>query len=103
ASYLGLHLTRGLIALALAIWAFGALLGEILENQWLVAWDKATSLRIHEAMTPGMTEVARFATDAGSPGAIAVMTGAGVLLLWRRHRLLAQTWIAAALGGAIVD
>ena len=26
-----------------------------------------------------------------------------MLLLWRRHRLLAQTWIAAALGGAIVD
>ena len=102
-SYLGLHLTIGLLALAVVIWAFGALLTEILENAWLVEWDKATSLRIHQAMTPGTTAVARFITDAGSPGAMAVLTVSGVLLLWRHHRLLAQTWIAATGGGAVVD
>jgi undecaprenyl-diphosphatase len=102
-SYLGLHLTLGLAALVLALWAFGALLGEILENAWLVRWDRATSLAIHEAATPGTTAVAQLVTNLGSPGGMGVLGACAVVLLWRRHRLLAQTWVAAALGGAVVD
>ena len=102
-SYLGLHLTLGLIALVVALWAFGALLGEILENQGLVRWDQATSARIHDAMTPGLTRAAIVLTNAASPEGMLVLGACAVLLLWRTHRLLAQTWIAAALGGEILS
>src|SRR5438067_13423058 len=77
-SYLGLHLTLGLLALAAAIWAFGALWSEILENEGLVRWDRATSLHIHDAMTPGMTAVARAVTNAGSPTAMGVLGAVAV-------------------------
>jgi len=102
-SYLGLHLTIGLVALVAAVWAFGALLGEILENAWLVRWDRATSLRIHDAMTPGLTELATAITNVCSPVGMTALGAVGVALLWRQHRLLAQTWIAAALGGLVID
>ena len=102
-SYLGLHLTLGLLALVLALWAFGALLGEILENQGLVRWDQATSARIHEAMTPGLTRAALLLTNVASPEGMIALGVCAMLLLWRKHRLLAHTWIAAAIGGEILN
>jgi len=102
-SYLGLHLTLGLLAIVAALWAFGALLGEILENEGLARWDQATSLAIHDAMTPALTTAAQLVTNVGSPVGMGVLAAVAVVLLWRRHRLLAQTWIAAAAGGGVVD
>jgi undecaprenyl-diphosphatase len=54
-------------------------------------------------MTPLATDVARTVTNAGSPVAMGVISAIAVVVLWRKHRLLAQTWIAAEMGGSIVD
>lgn len=102
-SYLGLHLTLGLLAIAATLWAFGALLEEILEDAALVRWDTAQSLRVHLAATPNGMRVAQWISNVGSPMAMGAIALVGVLVLWRRHRLLAVTWIAAVAGGSLVD
>jgi undecaprenyl-diphosphatase len=102
-SYLGLHLTLGLLAIALVIWAFGALLDEILEQRGLVRWDTDVALRVHLAATPAGTRVAQLVSNVGSPTSMAVAAALGVVALWRRHRLLAVTWLAAVAGGLVID
>ena len=102
-SYLGLHLTIGLVVAALAIWAFGALIDELLEQSALVRWDVATAARLHAAVTPLGTTIARVVSDVGSPATMFVIGAIAALRLWRRARLHALTWVGAIGGGGVLD
>lgn len=102
-SYLGLHLTIGLVVATLAIWAFGALIDEVLEQSALVRWDVATAARLHAAATPIGTTIARVVSDAGSPATMFVVGAIATLRLWRRARLEALTWLGVVFGGGVLD
>lgn len=102
-SYFGLHVTLGLAIVSLTLWAFGALIDEVLEQAWLVRWDLATAARLHALATPVGTRLAAIVSDAGSPATMFAIAAVGTMRAWRRSRLDALTWIAAIVGGAIVD
>ena len=103
-SYLGLHLTVGLIVIALGVWAFGGLLEEVLDNTTLVQLDLAAARWIHSTTTPAGASVFLAITNIGSPPMMAAIALLGVLVTFvARHRLLAWAWAAAAVGGAILD
>lgn len=103
-SYLGLHFTVGLVVASLAIWLFGGLLEEVLDNATLVHWDLRAASWIHSAETPTGLRVFHALTNVGSPVVMAALAVIGVAtLLVMRRRLLALVWAGAAGGGAILD
>lgn len=103
-TFLGLHLTVGLIAVAGAIWLFSALLDAVLDNATLVRWDIATDAWIHARVTDTGTTIFSFVTRFGSPNAMAMLGIAGVVvLLLRGRRTMLITWVAAFAGGLIIE
>jgi undecaprenyl-diphosphatase len=104
ASYLGLRLTIGLVVLLAALWAFGALLEEVLDNETLVRLDVAASAWIHARTTPAGLALFDAITQLGSPVAMGAVALVGSVVLWRRRRRVALvTWVAAFGGGVVVD
>ena len=103
-TFLGLHLTIGLIVVAAAIWFFSALVDSVLDNATLVRWDIATDAWIHARVTPGGTGVFHVITRLGSPGAMTVLAIIGAVVLIARGRpTMFVTWVAAFAGGGILD
>jgi undecaprenyl-diphosphatase len=103
-SYLGLHLTAGLAALLLAVWAFGALLEEVLDDATMVRLDVATDAWIHARTTPAGLTLFHAITQLGSPAVMGLVAVVGAIALWRaRYRLTLVTWIAAFVGGVLVN
>lgn len=103
-TYLGLHLTVTLIAAALGLWLFGALLDALLDNATMVRWDVATSAAIHARVTQPGLRAFTIVSQLGSPAAMAFLAVAGAAVLWRqRRRTLVMGWIAAFAGGGVLD
>ncbi len=103
-TYLGLHLTVGLAILALSIWLFSALLVGVLENDTLVRWDMIIDGSIHARMTALDLRVVSAVSQLGSPVAMALLGLGGAVMLWRaRRRAVLMGWVAAFLGGALLD
>lgn len=94
-SYLGLRLSVGVLVVALAVWLFGGLLEEVLDDEALVRADIATEAWLHVHATPGGLRVFDAITQIG--GAVVVVVAVvGAVVLWRRaDRLLFWTWLAA--------
>jgi len=103
-TYLGLHLTVGLVVGALGVWLFSALLDAVLDNETLVRWDVASDAWIHSHVTQQGLAIFDWITRAGSPLSMTVLgVVVGVLLLWQRRRTILIPWIAALAGGGILD
>ncbi|MDQ6887527.1 MAG: phosphatase PAP2 family protein [Gemmatimonadota bacterium] len=103
-TYLGLHLTIGLVILALCVWLFSALLEGVLENDVFVRWDMSIDATIHAHMTALDFRVVNVVTQLGSPVAMALLCLAGALWLWRvKRRTVLMGWLAAFVGGAVLD
>ncbi len=103
-AYLGLHATVGLTTASLAVWSFGALLEEVLDDATLVHWDLAAAAWVHAHATPLGLQVFDAITQLGSPTAMGVLAVVGCVVLWRqRHGTLLTTWIAAFAGGALLE
>lgn len=103
-AYLGLHLTVGLILGAAGLWIFGALLDALLDNSMMVKVDIATDAFIHTHMTPRLLRIVLATTELGGPIAMASLAGVGAIVLWRaKRRVILLGWIAAFVGGAIID
>lgn len=103
-TFLGLHLTVGLLASAAAIWIFSALLDAVLDNATLVRWDIAADAWIHVHVTPAGTSFFGVMSRLGSPAAMTALAivGAAILLVRGRPTMLV-TWIAAFAGGGILE
>lgn len=103
-TYLGLHLTAGLVVAAGAIWAFSALLDAVLDNATLVRMDIATDAWVHARVAPLGLVVANWISWIGSPTVMAVVGIIGAIVLWLRgKRILCVAWIAAFAGGGVLD
>lgn len=103
-TYLGLHLTVGLLVAAGAIWAFSALLDAVLDNATLVHVDVATDAWVHARTTQPGLAAANWISWIGSPTVIAIVGVVGTLVFWRRRkRILCVAWIAAFAGGGVLD
>lgn len=103
-TYLGLHLSVGLLVAAGAIWLFGALLEAVLDNALLVRWDVATDAWIHAHATPLGQRNFDVITQLGSPVAMTLLALAGAVLLWTHNRRTVLIgWLAAFVGGTLID
>lgn len=103
-AYLGLHVTVGLLVAALAIWLFGAVLEEVLDNTTVVRFDVATMTWMGAHTTPIGLRIFALITRLGDIPVMPVIGLGGAFVLWRqRHRLVLVCWIAAFAGGVVVN
>jgi undecaprenyl-diphosphatase len=103
-AYLGLHVTVGLGVTALALWLFGAILEEVLDNATVVRMDVATVAWVDAHVTPFGLRVFGLITRLGDVPVIPLIAVVGAIVLWReRQRLLLACWTAAFVGGVLLD
>jgi undecaprenyl-diphosphatase len=103
-SYLGLHLTIALLIAALMTWLLGALLDAVLDNATVVRLDLLAANWIHDRATPTGVRLFSVLTRIGSPVTMACL--ALVATVWLRIRgrvTLSTAWIAAYVGGALIE
>lgn len=102
--YLALHLLIGLVASFAVIGIFGSITENVVETSRLTRFDELVALRLHSTVSQSTLFTFRFLSAAGSATAMSVLLVAGaVVLLARRRTLDLLTWIAAFVGGAILD
>lgn len=65
-THLGLHLTAGALAAAVALWAFGALAEDVVHQEPIVAIDLRVAHWFHERATPGSTRLMFSLSTLGS-------------------------------------
>ncbi len=103
-AYLGLHVTVGLAVAALALWLFGTVLEEVLDNAAVVRFDIATMDWIAAHTTPLGLRVFSAITRLGDIPVIPTIAVAGAWVLWhQRHRLVLVCWLSAFFGGVLVN
>jgi membrane-associated phospholipid phosphatase len=102
-SHLGLGLTARLVVFVAAIWALRGLLDAVLDNETLVRFDIVVATWFHGHTTPAGLRVFNFLTQLGSP-VVNVLIALVAIYLWRaREWLLMWTWLAANLGGKVIE
>jgi membrane-associated phospholipid phosphatase len=103
-AYLGLHVTVSLGVTALALWLFGAVLEEVLDNATVVRLDLATLAWMAGHTSPLGLRVFTLITHLGDIPVIPTIAAAGAWVLWRqRHRLVLVCWLSAYVGGVVVN
>ncbi len=103
-SYLGLHLTIGILVSLLALWLFGGVLEDVVAGEPLTQFDRTFAGQLHARATPLGVALFRAISLLGSPLAwsgVSLLVLA--LLLLRRRYLLAAGWAAAIAGGGLLD
>jgi undecaprenyl-diphosphatase len=102
-SMVGLRLGLSVLALVLAVWAFGGLLEEVLDDATLVRWDRVAHVWMHAHASAAGLAFFNAVTVLGSVGVWIVVLGAA-LWLWRSgHTLLLSVWLGANVGGLLVQ
>ncbi|MFN8372573.1 MAG: phosphatase PAP2 family protein [Anaerolineae bacterium] len=100
---ISLHVVGGLIVSLICVMVFAKLADSVMEQEPLVTLDRAIADNLHAAATPATTQFFVFLSTLGYPG-LFVMTMVAVLYhLWRRERLQAGIWLAAYLGGELLN
>ena len=103
-AYLGLHVTVSLGVAALALWLFGAVLEEVLDNTTVVRLDMATLDWMAAHTSPLGLRVFTVITHLGDIPVIPTIAVAGAWVLWhQRHRLVLVCWLSAYAGGVVVN
>lgn len=102
-SHLGLGLTLRLALFLLALWALSGLLDAVLDNATLVHVDRIVEDWFHVHATATGLRIFDVVTQLGSPVAN-VLIAIVAIYLWRvREWLLLWTWLAATLGGKVIE
>jgi membrane-associated phospholipid phosphatase len=97
----GLPLLGALLALALSLWAFGAIVDEqIVEGE--TRTDERLAEWLHGRATDPFTEVFRVITRLGNVTTLIAVTLVAVVILWRRRERTDAVFVALALIGAQV-
>jgi membrane-associated phospholipid phosphatase len=100
---LGLPLLGALLALALSLWAFGAIVDEqILEGE--TRTDERLAEWLHGRATEPLTDVFRAITRLGNFITLFAVTLVAVVIFWRRRERLDAAFVAlAALGAQVLS
>jgi membrane-associated phospholipid phosphatase len=100
---LGLPLLGALLALALSLWAFGAIVDEqILEGE--TRTDERLAVWLHGRATEPLTDVFRAITRLGNFITLFAVTLVAVVIFWRRRERIDATFVAlAALGAQVLS
>jgi membrane-associated phospholipid phosphatase len=102
--YLGLHLTLGLLLAVGCLWFFGDLAEDVVTNDQLVRFDQAVAILLNSSATPAVTTFFLIVTAMGSVYTLAVLSLIiTVTYGLRRHWLHMGTWLAALVGGAVLN
>jgi membrane-associated phospholipid phosphatase len=103
-TYLGLHLTIGVIVAGLGVWLFGALIDAVLDKATVVRLDIASATWIHRHVTPTGLIAFSLITHLGDPiTRIVLAILGGILLAVRRRPTILVGWVVAFIGGEIVQ
>jgi membrane-associated phospholipid phosphatase len=103
-AYLGLHVTVSLTIAALALWLFGAVLEEVLDNATVVRVDVAALDWMAARTSPLGLRIFTGITHLGDIPVIPTIAVVGAWVLWRqRHRLVFVCWLSAYVGGVLVN
>jgi membrane-associated phospholipid phosphatase len=100
---LGLPLLGALLALALSLWAFGAIVDEqILEGE--TRTDERLAVWLHGRATEPLTDVFRAVTRLGNFITLFAVTLVAVVIFWRRRERIDAVFVAlAALGAQVLS
>jgi membrane-associated phospholipid phosphatase len=103
-AYLTTHLVVGLLVSIAALWFFSSVAEGVVEHEPITRFDVALDNVLHSHTTTIGIRLAQTLSDIGSPIAMTVlMLGIAIVLWVRKQRLLFGTWLAAFVGGAILD
>jgi undecaprenyl-diphosphatase len=98
-SYLGLHLTVGLLVILAAGWWFGDIAEDMSRNAATRLFDERVAFWFHEHATPFLTQIMRVATFFGSVGFVAVVSSCVAIFLIVRKRWYQVLMLTLAVGG----
>jgi membrane-associated phospholipid phosphatase len=100
---LGLPLLGALLALALSLWAFGAIVDEqIVEGE--TRTDERLAVWLHGRATEPLTDVFRAVTRLGNFITLFAVTLVAVVIFWRRRERIDAAFVAlAALGAQVLS
>jgi undecaprenyl-diphosphatase len=102
--YLGLHLTVGLAVSLAGLWLFSEITEAITNHDALTQFDVALLGWLRGHATPTGYAVFNTISLLGSPAALAVMALAvGVLMVVRRRWIVLSVWVAAFVGGEVLN
>lgn len=103
-SYLGLHLTLGLLLSFIALNIFTGISDEVVEQEELAEFDHALAMALYEQASPDQIAVFKMITDLGDTPVLAVVgVGVGLVLLIRRRWLLLASWVITLAGGGLLN
>lgn len=103
-TYLGLHLTLGFLLSAATLWVFAAITEEVLEPSATVRRDLAVAAWFHAHATALGDRIFVAISLVGSPVTMGALGIVVAVILWRRgERVLLAGWIAALVGGTVLD
>ena len=102
--YLGLHLTIGLMVSLGALWLLSGVTEDVVHHDPLTRFDVTLAQRLHEHATAAGYHVFTVVSLVGSPAAMGVLAvTVGVALAARRQWVMLFGWVAAFVGGTVID
>jgi undecaprenyl-diphosphatase len=102
--YLGLHLTAGLLMSIAGLWLFAGVTEDVVHHDPLTQFDLTMLASIRDHSTAFGDAVFQVVSSVGSPGAMAAVGIAGVILtLWRRDWLMLTGWIVSFAGAGLLS
>lgn len=102
--YLGLHLTVGLLFSIGTLLVFGMIAEDVAGREDLTQFDLTLASTLHLQATATGLAIFRVITTFGSVAWMAALVGAvALVLLWNHRWLLLGGWLAAELGGGLLN
>jgi membrane-associated phospholipid phosphatase len=83
--YFGLHLTIGVLVLALGVWGFTQVVDELREREWRARADTVLAEFLNERASPGVTRVMLAITALGAPGVVLAVSAVMAVAMARQR------------------
>ena len=101
--YVSLHLVIGLAISAICLWAFAGLAHEVLAEQEFTLIDNSVAADFHRYATPLATQIFLTISAFGFQVLYVVAVGVGLYFIVKRAWLRLSLWIAALVGGQVLN
>ena len=103
-SYLGLHLTIGLLITLAAMLGFAGLADQVVDREVLTEFDQQLAISLHHNGTVDQIEMFKVITHFGDYRTLAcVGLGVSLILLFSRRWLLLIGWVMALTGSGLLN